>query len=195
MLHKANRLLGALAFAVLALSLLTPAFGQAVNDAYNVGYFDHFRGVRFINTGQIGSPIDPATKQGTVCADTYIFDANQEMLACCSCPLTANELDGLTSVSILTGVTVPRGVIKVVADASCDETNITAPVPGGLRVFGKNAQSAAAVTEYVYPSAPLTSTEQQFLGQACSFVHYLGSGKGVCHCHEPIVDLVELGNQ
>jgi hypothetical protein len=69
-----------------------------------------------------------------------------------------------------------------VADAGCDETNITAPVPGGLRVFLGNVQAGGSLTETLDQPAPLTSTEQQFLGNACSFVHYLGSGRGICYC-------------
>src|SRR5689334_2986089 len=188
MFTTTRRTLRALALFGLALALVTSAAAQTVNDAYSVGYFERFRGVFFVNTGQIGSPIDAASNLGNVCADIYVFDANQEMLACCSCPLTANELSFLTEVDILTSVSVPRGVIKVVADAGCDETSIPRPVPGGLRVWGKNLQAGGRVTEFVYPTVPLTATESQFLGQACSFVHYLGSGKGTCACKQQAQD-------
>jgi hypothetical protein len=175
---------------VLALALsVTPSLAQIVaNDAYQVGYFGPFEfadTMRIINTGQIGSPMDASTKHGTVCADIYIFDANQEMAACCSCALTANALTELRVFSPLTGVDPPAGVVKIVADAGCDETNITAPVNGGLRAFQDNIQSTApsvSVTETLFQPAPLTTQEQQFLGQACSFVHYLGSGRGICAC-------------
>ena len=184
------RILSAAVVIVLALGLaVTPSRAQIVaNDAYQVGYFGPFAladTVRIINTGQIGSPIDAGTKHGTVCADIYVFDANQEMAACCSCALTANALTELRVFSPLTSVTPPTGVIKIVADAGCDETNITAPVNGGLRAFQDNIASTApslSVTETLFQPAPLTAQEQQFLGQACSFVHYLGSGKGICAC-------------
>lgn len=185
-----RKLLTISAVAVLVTLIATPARAQVVaTDAYQLAYFDNqLRGFRFINTGQIGSPIDPATKHGTVCADIYLFDANQEMLACCNCPTTANALGQLTGVSSLTQAPFSRGVIKIVADAGCDETSITTPVNGGLRAFMTNLEIAESVpggvatTETLFQPAPLTVQEQQFLGQACSFVHYLGSGRGTCVC-------------
>jgi hypothetical protein len=180
-----RRLLTIATVAVVVTLMSAPSFAQVVaNDAYQVGYYDVFRSLVIINTGQIGSPIDPGTKHGTVCADIYLFDANQEMLACCSCVSTANGMALLTGATTLTNVDFTRGVIKVVADAGCDETSITTPVNGGLRAFETNFTTGPAVglRENRLEAAPLTTQEQQFLGQACSFVHYLGSGKGTCVC-------------
>ncbi len=181
-----NRICVSLALALLVLALTSPMLAQSINDVYQVGYFNNNDGlaVRIINTGQIGSPIDAASGHGTVCADIYVFDANQEMLACCSCPLTANELTELRSVQTLTRVEPPTGVIKIVSDRGCDATNITAPVPAGLRAFQVNPQRGG-LTETLYQPAPLTVTEQNFLGQTCSFVLYLGSGVGTCRCAPP----------
>lgn len=178
---------------LLTLTLALPSFGQATNDVYQLGYFHvvpilqldgagTVTSFTVINTGQVGSPIDAATNSGTVCADIYFFDTNQEMLSCCSCPITANGMTKIHPGTPLTRVRLLEGVIKVVSDQGCDETNISRPVPGGLRVFGTNAQSLGHSTETLFQSAPLTSTEQAFLGQACSFVHYLGSGIGRCDC-------------
>ena len=199
-----GRLLAASALLLLIGAFTLPVTAQTVNDAYQVNYFsdqlrvadvsapDQF--VRIINTGQIGSPIDPATNQGTVCADIYVFDTNQEMLECCSCPLTANALLTLSvgydltfPGRTLTGVMPSDGVIKIVADAGCDARNITTPVPGGLRAFATHLQiplGAVVITntETEFQPAPLTDTERAFLGNACSFVQYLGSGRGVCNC-------------
>lgn len=210
MISRASRF--GIAFAALALLLAAsvPSVAQVVaNDAYLINYFEYggpfcanpvsggIEELRVVNTGQIGSPIDAATKQGTICADIYVFDTNQEMQECCSCPLTANELGlfslchGLLS-SPLTGVAPIRGVIKMVADqlpanGNCDATTIANPVNGGLRAWffvrtisGTGAVTASGMNPFL--SAPLTANEQQFLGQACAFVLYLGSGKGRCNC-------------
>ena len=188
MSQKLRRVLGMVALAALALSLATPSFGQAPDDVYQLGYFNNNEGlaVRIINTGQIGSPIDAGTNHGTACADIYVFDQNQEMLACCSCALTANALTELRSVQTLTRVKPPTGVVKIVSDRGCDETTISAPVPAGLRAFQVNPQGIGA-TETLYQAAPLTATEQNFLGNTCSFVHYLGSGVGTCRCGIEVV--------
>src|SRR5690242_21832827 len=134
-----GRLLAASALLLLIGAFTLPVTAQTVNDAYQVNYFsdqlrvadvsapDQF--VRIINTGQIGSPIDSATNQGTVCADIYVFDTNQEMLECCSCPLTANALLTLSVQqnlvqSTLTNVRLISGVVKIVSDRGCDPTEI-----------------------------------------------------------------------
>src|ERR1700756_1059264 len=67
-------------------------------DVYQVTYYDNnVEGapldsgtIRVINPGLTGSPISP--NQGTLCANIYVFDDTQEMIECCSCPVTANCL-------------------------------------------------------------------------------------------------------
>ena len=205
---------------LLAMALVAaPSFSQVVaNDAYQVNYVRdpifQFPGtglmffpllndvVRVINTGQIGSPIDAGTNQGTVCADVYVFDTNQEMAACCSCPITANGLLQVTSENLLfnnlTAVFPDPAVVKIVADlpnaGNCNARSITSPVNGALRSWATHNQSQVVFTgggvgfspgptmETESQSAPLTNTEAAFLGNACSFVQYLGSGRGRCIC-------------
>jgi hypothetical protein len=190
---KTTKLLCVSALVVLLVALATPSFAQVVaNDSYQVNYYSGGDGtLRVINTGQIGSPIDTATNHGKVCADIYVFDSNQEMLECCSCAITANGLLTMDSslllnpANALTGVPFTTGVVKIVADnqpgTKCDPRTIINPVESGLRAWETHPQ-AGALTETVFATAPLTNTEQSFLGQACSFVWYLGSGKGVCTC-------------
>jgi len=202
---KAVKLLCAAALVALIVATAPASSAQVVaTDAYQVNYFSNnlpdaaaetagnTAFLRIINTGQNGSPI--SQNQGTVCASVYVFDNNQEMLACCSCPITANGLltldigDQLVE-NTLTSVEPLTGVIKIVADArtSCDATSIVSPINGALRSFGVHLQAlapdgASMPTETESQTAPLTNTEQAFLGQACSFVLYLGSGKGTCSC-------------
>ncbi len=145
---------------------------------------------RVINPGTQGTPTGPG--EGAICADVYVFDATQEMIECCSCKITAN---GIRSFSILndltqnplTGFPAPdSGVIKIVSDrrSNCDET-APSPVPE-LLAWQTHAQQPVlgtfVTTEDEFQQAPLTADEQSFLGQACGFVQYLGSGKGVCKC-------------
>ncbi len=203
------RLLVVSVLVALVVALATPSFAQVVaSDAYQVNYYIQapcvtpqplgapLSALFTINTGQVGSPIDAPTAHGTVCADIYVFDTNQEMLECCSCPVTANGLlamavcPNLTG-NALTGVSPAIGVIKVVADQPtgglCDARSINSPVNGGLRswrttITGASRLSLVGLSENHFQSAPLTAQEQQFLGQACAFVTYLGSGRGTCRC-------------
>jgi len=194
------------ALLMMVFMMALPAFGQA-NDAYQVNYFSNARSlfggvgevydqtVSIINTGQIGSPIDPTTNQGTVCAEIYVFDTNQEMVSCCSCPITANGLlrlsvnDQLLG-NVLTGAAPTSGVVKIVSDLSCNPFSIGQPVSGGLRAFATHQQGLSKgtteadeiITETEFQRAPLQDPEAGFLGNACSFVQYLGSGRGTCDC-------------
>src|SRR4051794_7881051 len=52
--------------------------------------------VRVVNPGVQGTPL--SSDHGTICADIYVFDSTQEMLECCSCPITAN---GIIELSLL----------------------------------------------------------------------------------------------
>src|SRR5262249_22879254 len=143
-----------------------------------------------------------SSDQGTLCANIYVFDDTQEMVECCSCPVTAN---GLLTISINDLTENPltvqpfRGVIKIVstsASPTCDPTNLSAVTPD-LRAFATHLQNAACggsglpryfLTEDEFADAPLSSFEQRDLAQICSFVRFLGSGRGRCEseCDEPV---------
>jgi len=178
---------------VLVVLLASPMWAQ-LNDVYQVISYNTNvnppEAIHVVNTGQQGSPM--SSNHGTVCADVYVFDGNQEMAECCSCPITANGLLRLTLSaadqplvgallnSPLTGVTPADGVVKIVSDSSCKETSPT-PVPG-LRAWLLSVGAGPQVLREEFAQATLQPDEQQFLGQACAFVQYLGSGRGVCHC-------------
>ncbi|HMK31459.1 MAG TPA: hypothetical protein VK473_17385 [Terriglobales bacterium] len=192
----------ALVLTLVALSSLASA--QGLTDVYWVNYFSnrysptavlaaidiYDQTVRVINPGEQGTPL--SSKQGTVCADFYVFDDNQEMSECCACPITAN---GLLILSInrelngnpLSGFPAPlNGVIKLVSDnrANCDPTS---PVPtSDLRAWATHLQapdgSRLVTTETEFEPAALQQDELSFLGTACSFVLFLGSGQGSCSC-------------
>ena len=197
---------------ILALALMSCTVMLAqTSDVYQVNYFDNNYGnnaaldsgtVRIINPGLTGSPI--TSDQGLLCANIYVFDFTQEMVECCSCPVTAN---GILTISIqdLTenplSVTPFRGVIKIVSTSpspTCDPTNLSAVTPD-LRAFSTHLQNANTtaigleqeylfVTEDEFQPAPLSTFEQRDLAQICSFVRYLGTGRGRCdaECDEPI---------
>ena len=176
-------------------------------DVYQVTYFDNnipgspldSGTVRVINPGVTGSPI--SADMGTLCANIYVFDDTQEMIECCSCPITANGLLTL-SIGDLTEnpltVTPYRGVIKIVSSTpnpTCDATKLATATPD-LRAFATHLQNDGSwgghpflsVTEDEFSDAPLSAVEQNDLGTICSFVRYLGTGRGRCdeECSEPV---------
>ena len=176
---------------------ITPALAQGpVTGPYLVDYFSNNGGaadqsVRLVNFGANGTPLTSPT--GDVCANIYVFDANQEMVACCSCRITPN---GLLTLSVATNLTnnpvtsvVPiNGDIKIVstiAGSSCTPLTFNGGLLDSTVGFGTHLQvtgGATFVTETNLPAAALTGLEQSFLTLACQFARYLGSGKGTCSC-------------
>ena len=154
-------------------------------------------------TAPIASAAPLCTPQGVLCANIYVFDDTQEMVECCSCPVTANGLlvisiDDLTENPLT--VSPFRGVIKLISSAPnpvCDPTDLSAVTPE-LRSFATHLQNAAfggthagpvySLTSDELSHAPLSTFEQRDLAQICSFVRYLGTGRGRCddECNEPI---------
>jgi hypothetical protein len=188
---------------VLGILVLVPCLALA-QGSYYVDYYsnnvDHGfdQLIRIINVGTLGTPL--TSPVGDICANVYVFDANQEMLACCAKRITPN---GLASAAVhrqltnntVTTVVPPTGVVKIVLaqppGATCTPTTIGATPDAGLGVvFGTHLQKEGSgggnnnpylfVTETQKAPSTLSSQEQGFLQQACSFALYIGSGQGTC---------------
>jgi hypothetical protein len=157
--------------------------------------------IRAVNVGSQGTPL--TSPAGDICENVYVFDNNQEMIACCACRLTPNELSSaavgahLTS-HALTGLAPVAGVVKIVftlASAGCKAETAALignnELPGLAAVFGTHLQAeppssltSLFVTETEKQPQYLGTAEALFLPQACSFVRYLGSGSpGTCTCN------------
>jgi len=130
--------LGLLAVTLILTCLMSPvAFAQPTGaaDAYYIGYFGNANlagypdsQVNIVNPGSTGgySRNDFLTPVGDLCANIYVFKADQEMVECCSCYTTPNghiqlstNVD-LTSNPLQNGVQVPApvaGVIKIVSSS------------------------------------------------------------------------------
>ena len=89
--------------------------------------------------------------------------------------------------------------VSTTPNPTCDPTKLSAATPD-LRAFSTHLQNATFggsnsyapgalfVTEEEFADAPLSAVEQSDLGTICSFVRYLGTGRGRCddECDEPI---------
>ena len=193
--------------AVLGLLLLVssavPAFAQSF---YFVDYYSNNinplvadQVIRAINIGTLGTPLTSPT--GDICQNVYVFDNNQEMIACCACRLTPNELSSaavgaqLTN-HALTGTAPVAGVVKIIfsvplaTGCAAEAASIAFPT-NAAEVYGTHLQAEppssptslfATEAEKISPGLP-SINELLFLQQACSFVRYLGSGTpGTCSC-------------
>ncbi len=202
---------------VLGLLLLmstVPAFAQG---SYFVDYYSNNLNplaadqvIRAINTGTYGTPLTSIGQNGgtpgtgDICENVYVFDNNQEMISCCACRLTPDELSSaevgaqLTN-HALTGTAPVAGVVKLLftlpnaanGPTGCRaETLVGALADSSAAVFGTHLQaeppsspSSLFVTETEKLPQALSAAEYAFLPNACSFVRYLGSGApGTCSC-------------
>lgn len=157
----------------------------------------------FANANTTGAPdattriINPGSSTvgaGDLCADIYVFDANEELSECCSCLTTP---DGLLTLSVntdltanpLTGVSLSTGVIKVVSayttivggQPTCPLPTKPAPANTGLNSWTTHIQNASfAITETGAQNAVLSESEDGRLASECRSIAKVGSGKGVC---------------
>ena len=177
----------------------TLVVAQTVSDVYQVNYFANRNNtagfdqvVNITNPGVQGSPL--SSNEGALCANLYVFAADQQLTECCAFPITA---DGLLTLSInndltgnpLTSVSPSSGVVKLVSSAktgACDPTSIDHRWQhrAGSGSWGthlvQTTPGTLFTTETAFAPAPLSATEAEFLPYTCRFVQYLGSGKGVC---------------
>jgi hypothetical protein len=185
-------------FVVLGLLVLVPglAFAQRTyyvdyhaNNAGPNGVYDQI--IRIVNVGTLGTPL--SSPVGDICANIYVFDPDQELIACCAERLTPNEADSALvgadlTYNTLTTFIPPTGVVKIVLTppptGGCDATAPLTGADAGLgAVWGTHLQTTGGLTfltETEKRHQTLGAGEAAFLPQACSFAHYLGSGRGVC---------------
>src|SRR6185312_9149753 len=119
------------------------AFSQTVDSPFQVRYASNLSAgdsvINISNSGASGAALQSgtaATITGALCANVYAFTPDEQLVSCCSCPVTPNGLVSLSAKNDLASNTltpaVPTAlVIKLLA---------TAPVAGSCN------NSAAAVT-------------------------------------------------
>jgi hypothetical protein len=158
---------------------------------YRVDYFAN------ANTG--GAPDatlrldnDGSAAHANLCADIFVFNANEEISECCSILETPDDLLTLSVNNNLnsnpaTGTAIVTGVIKVVAAAT---TNGACPVPTHITtVTGAEIQGWAThiqnsnytITETASQVSNLSAAELSNLAQQCGAVVKVDSGHGICN--------------
>jgi hypothetical protein len=126
---------GLFAVAVI-LCLTSTGFAQSTasegdNDAYRLGYYGGANfgfpaaEVNIVNPGSTGGyskfdPNAPGDDFGDLCANIYVFTADQEMVECCSCFISPNGLRTLNidvdlTANPLTSTAPHSGLIKIVS--------------------------------------------------------------------------------
>ena len=152
--------------------------------------------VNITNSGARGADLSAGTTAdttGAVCANVYAFSPDEQMVSCCSCPVTPNGLVSLSAQKDLISNTltpaVPTSiVIKLLASTpvggSCDNS---AASPGvlapGLVAWSNTIHQVSAGPEFGevrFAPATLSDGELTRLTRLCTFIKANGSGFGVC---------------
>jgi hypothetical protein len=189
-------------------TLLTPCTGtdcaeQGSDPVFSLTYFATTAVFPLDETIHIVNPGIQSIPSSTpdLCANIYVFDANQELSECCSCDVTANATLTLSVSNNLAsnpgnGVGAASGTIAVIPgtvpeSGFCDPTNPN-PAPD-LEVWGTHVDSPgvnrsgaanAAVVETRSADLTLTGGEETDLALLCAFIEVNDSGTGICSCTE-----------
>lgn len=158
--------------------------------------------VNLTNTGARGAGLGfgtSASVTGAICVNVYVYDPSEEIVSCCSCPVTPNGLVSLSAKNDLINNPLTRGnptsiVIKLLATVpvggSCNNSALLAAptLAPGMAAWGTtlhaNSSAAAgtyAVTETAFTPAQLSAGELARLAYGCGVVANVGSGFGVCN--------------
>jgi hypothetical protein len=154
--------------------------------------------VNITNSGARGAGFASGTSAsttGALCVNVYAFSPDEQMISCCSCPVTPNGLVSLSAKADLISNTltpaVPTSiVIKLLASVpvggSCASS---AASPGalssGMLAWGTTSHAgptagAFSITETEFLPATLSAGELTRLTQLCTFINGNGSGFGLC---------------
>ena len=191
----------------LASILTMGAFAQVTVDSpFQVRYASNLNigdsVINITNTGARGAALPAGTTAsitGAICVNVYAFSPDEQMISCCSCPVTPNGLRSLSVRNDLTNNTltpaVPTSVVvkllaSVPVGGSCSNSassagTTAAPLTSGLLAFGTTIHTGpgagSSITETPFLPATLSAGELSRLQQLCTFIQANGSGFGICN--------------
>jgi hypothetical protein len=151
-----------------------------------------------VSCNAINNPNNEATcasvnDPGSICANVYVFAEDQQLIACCSCPLTPNHLRTLSVQNDLISNTLTPGVpigitialLAVTDVGGCNASNVDpALLTPGLRAWGTTIHAVPGggygVSETRFSDAELSASELTKLTSYCGFIQANGSDFGIC---------------
>ncbi|MBY0506648.1 MAG: hypothetical protein K2X03_22195 [Bryobacteraceae bacterium] len=191
---------------------ITPPLNPQTDGPYHLRYFANLNvGDSFINitnTGLNGAGTAAGTDAnttGAVCANVYTFEPGENMVSCCSCPVTPNGLVALSVRNDLLGNTftpqVPNSVVVKLVASTPVAGSCLGSAAGINRGLVTSGILAWGTTLHAKPDGSYGSTETRFstgtlsqtpgnlpgdiseltrLAQLCNFINANGSGFGIC---------------
>lgn len=179
-------------------------FGQA-DSPFQVRYFSNLTvGDSVINITNTGasSTVGLPTQNGNICANVYAFAPDEQLISCCSCPITPNALVSLSAKRDLISNTLTPAIPTSIVVKILFSTGVTAcdastpgPAPNVLAVGGAawgttlhalpltvgGGTQTYGITETPFTPATLGPTELNRITMICMFNQINGSGFGICH--------------
>ena len=148
------------------------------------------------NSGARGAGLaagNTANTTGAICANVYAFSPDNELVSCCSCPVTPTGLKCLSArrdLLISPANSAPL-VVKLYAttpkNGSCNGSAADNFANGaaGLHAWGTSIQIGAAgkpdpVTDGQFLPATIGPGERERLASRCAMLYANGSGFGIC---------------
>ena len=153
------------------------------------------------NTGA-SSTVALPTQNGNICMNVYTFSPDEQLISCCTCPITPDGLVSLSARNDLISNTLTPGVptsivIKLVGSTgtpACNASTVTFlgdnKLVQGLAAWGTTIHALPVtpgspattygVTETAFTPASLSSAELTRITMLCSFIQTNGSGFGIC---------------
>lgn len=181
----------------MAVLLTTAAIAQintANPDAYQHRYAANLAvGDSFVNLTNAGANGGDFAVNGDICANVYVIDPAQEVIACCACPLTPGHLKTLSAKKDLVVNTLTPGVptaitVQIIASkgTSCNAATVSAAsLTSGLGAWMTTPHATPSgtytMTETPFASAPLSQDQFTKLTTYCGWIKSNGSGYGICN--------------
>src|SRR5665647_628221 len=175
-----------LLFATMATMLAVAAYAQnpiTADSPYQVRYASNLAltngtdsVINITNTGARGAGLGYGTGAnvtGAICVNVYVYTPDEEVVACCSCPVTPNGLVSLSAKNDLINNPLTRGnptsiVIKLLATVpvggSCNNSALLAGTPAlapGMAAWGTTLHANASAGAGVYSVTETAFTPSQ----------------------------------
>jgi hypothetical protein len=193
-----NVLLVAFVFAMAASAQITADSPFQVRYAANLNIGESY--IDIVNTGANGAPLQGPGFGGTtgnICVNVYAFDPGEELISCCSCSVTPDQVVNLgvnrdLTSKTLTGVVPSSVTVKLYATAqtgaNCNNSasGITgAPILSGMAAWGTTLHATPvagsyATTETAFTPSTLSPGELASIQGRCTAIVGNASGFGIC---------------
>jgi hypothetical protein len=171
--------------ATAAATVIFPQGGQVPENSFLIRYAANLdKGDSVVNITNSGLSLrDPGTgaSAGNLCVNVYTFSPDEQLVSCCSCPVTPNALASLSVNSDLLSNTLTASVPTSVVVKLVASVPGTGALAGGILAWGTTLHATPPVgTETPFRSATLSPSELTRITQLCTFIQANGSGYGIC---------------